>query len=217
MIIGILGDVHGDFSAVESIIKDSPEIKYWLCTGDLADKNLEYFSPRAPLYWISGNHENWEKIGNMDKGILKIPNLFHLPNAEVVSLDKTRILGLGGNYSPTYYGFKKAKLPKGRERHYVEDEVKKSMKYRNIDILITHEAPSPYCRNKEDIGRREITDILTATKPRIHFFGHHHRFGVFEIAEGIKSVCLDRPKTSWLKLDTESFRFERINMNYIQL
>jgi predicted phosphodiesterase len=168
MTIGIIGDVHGDFSTIESIMKDNSEIKCWLCTGDLADKTMEYFSPPAPLYWISGNH------------------------------------------SPTYYGFEKAKLPKGRERHYVESEIQKCMDSRNIDILITHEAPSPYYRDGEDIGRQEITDILKATKPRIHFFGHHHRFGVFEIAEETKSVCLDKPNTSWLKLDTESFLFERI-------
>ncbi len=146
----------------------------------------------------------------MDKGILKIPNLVHMTNAEIVQLGKMRILGLGGNYSPTYFGFKKARLPKGRERHYVESEIEKCLKSRNIDILITHEAPSPYYRNDEDIGRREITDILRATKPGIHFFGHHHWFGVFEIEKGIKSVCLDKPKTSWIKLDTESFRIERI-------
>jgi predicted phosphodiesterase len=216
MTVGVIGDVHGDFSMIENIMKDNSEIKCWLCTGDLADENMEYFSPPAPLYWISGNHENWGKIEKMDKGILKIPNLIHLANAETAPLGKARILGLGGNYSPTYYGFKKAKLPKGRERHYVESEIQKCLESRNIDILITHEAPSPYYRNGEDIGRQEITDILRATKPRIHFFGHHHRFGVFEIAEGIKSVCLDKPKTSWLKLDTESFRFERIITEFFQ-
>lgn len=212
MIIVVLGDVHGDFSTVEKIMKTNPKIKYWLCTGDLADRNMEYFSPPAPFYWISGNHESWEKIEKLDKGILKIPNLFHMQNAEVVSLDKTRVLGLGGNYSPSYYDYKKAKMPKGRERHYVEDEVKKCMKFRNIDILITHEAPSPYYRGSNDIGRQEITDMLKSIKPKIHFFGHHHRFGIFEIA-GVKSVCLDRPKTSWLKTDTESFQFERIITN----
>jgi len=210
MKVGVIGDVHGDFSTIERIMKANSEIKCWLCTGDLADETMEYFSPPVPLYWISGNHENWDKIEKMDKGILNIPCLVHMTNAEIVQLGKTRILGLGGNYSPTYFGFKKARLPKGRERHYVESEIEKCLKSRKIDILITHEAPSPYYRNDEDIGRREITDILRATKPGIHFFGHHHWFGVFEIEKGIKSVCLDKPKTSWIKLDTESFRIERI-------
>ena len=143
MTVGVIGDVHGDFSTIESIMKDNSEIKCWLCTGDLADKTMEYFSPPAHLYWISGNHENWDKIEKLDRGILKIPNLVHLANAETFQLGKTRILGLGGNYSPTYYVFKKAKLPKGRERHYVESEIQKCMESRNIEVLITHEAPSP--------------------------------------------------------------------------
>ncbi len=81
MIVGVIGDVHGDFSTIESIMKDNSEIKCWLCTGDLADKTMEYFSPPAPIYWMSGNHENWDKIEKLDKGILKIPNLVHLANA----------------------------------------------------------------------------------------------------------------------------------------
>ncbi|MDO8727178.1 MAG: metallophosphoesterase [Candidatus Methanoperedens sp.] len=210
MMIGVIGDVHGEFLTIESIMKDNSEIKCWICTGDLADKTMEYLSPPAPLYWISGNHENWDEIEKMENGILKIPNFIHMINAETVQLGKTRILGMGGNYSPTYYGFKKAELPKSRKRHYVKDEIEKCLNTRSIDILITHEAPSPYYRNGEDIGRQEITDILRATKPGIHFFGHHHKFGVFEIEKGIKSVCLDKPKNSWIKLDTESFRFEQI-------
>jgi hypothetical protein len=102
-------------------------------------------------------------------------------------------------------------VPKGRERHYAKEEVQKCMNTKNIDILITHEAPSPYCRGKEDIGRPEITEILKTTEPRIHFFCHHHKFGVYEPVCGIKSICLDRPKISWLKLFTESFDFKRIS------
>ncbi len=53
MKVGVIGDVHGDFSTIERIMKANSEIKCWLCTGDLADETMEYFSPPAPLYWIS--------------------------------------------------------------------------------------------------------------------------------------------------------------------
>ena len=69
MKVGVIGDVHGDFSTIERIMKANSEIKCWLCTGDLADETMEYFSPPAPLYWISGNHENWDKI---EKGIKSV-------------------------------------------------------------------------------------------------------------------------------------------------
>ncbi len=36
MTVGVIGDVHGDFSTIESIMEDNSEIKCWLCTGDLA-------------------------------------------------------------------------------------------------------------------------------------------------------------------------------------
>ncbi len=118
------------------------------------------------------------------------------------------VLGLGGNYSPNYYHFKKSQLPKGRERHYTEEEIHKCMRNKNIDILITHEAPSPYYKNNKDAGRAEISEIVRATTPKIHFFCHHHKFSIHEVAKGIKSICLSRPKESWIKLDCENFNFE---------
>ncbi len=209
MHIGILGDIHGDFTAVENIMKKNQDIKHWLCTGDIADEKGNYFSPLSQLYFISGNHENWEAVGMMDAGILKLQNLFHVSNASVVEIGKIKVLGLGGNYSPKYYAYKKIDLPDGRERHYTKCEVERCMGYRDSDILITHEAPSPYLRGEKDIGRLEITEVLKICKPKVHFFGHHHRFGVYELIKGIKSACLDRPSTSWVRLSLYDYSFER--------
>lgn len=207
MNVGILGDIHGDFGAVENIMEKNKNIKHWLCTGDMAGENGSYFSPPSHLYFISGNHENWDAIGKMDAGQLKLQNLSHMANASLVEIGKSTVLGLGGNYSPKYYPYKRTDLPDGRERHYTESEIKRCIKYRNIGILITHEAPFPYMRGEKNIGRLEITEILDACKPKIHFFGHHHKFGVYEIVKGIKSVCLDRPNTSWVRLSLDDYSF----------
>lgn len=207
MHIGILGDIHGDFTAVERIMKKNQNIKHWLCTGDIADEKGSYFSPPSHLYFISGNHENWGAIGGMDAGQLQLQNLFHIANTSIVKIGKARVLGLGGNYSPKYYAYKRIDLPYGRERHYTKDEAERCMRHRSIDIFMTHEAPSLYMRGEKDIGRPEITEIIKSCKPKIHFFGHHHRFGVYEIVKGIKSVCLDRPNTSWIRLSLDDYSF----------
>ena len=151
MMIGVIGDVHGDFLTIESIMKDNSEIRCWLCTGDLADKTMDYLSPPAPLYWISGNHENWDEIEKMEKGILKIPNFIHMINAETVQFGQTRILGLGGNYSPTYYGFKKAELPKSRKRHYVEDEIEKCLSTKNHRYSQGNKTRNPFFRASSQV------------------------------------------------------------------
>src|SRR3989338_2486074 len=207
MIVGVLGDIHGDFSTVSDIMKANSNIKYWLCTGDVADKNLDYFSPPLQLYWINGNHEDFEKINQIDRGLLKIPNLFHIPNAKAIKINGISILGLGGNYSPKYYDVERKNLPKGRERHYTKNEVEKCTHIHNIDILITHEAPSPHLKFGKDVGRKEITRIIEKTNPKFHIFCHHHNFGVHEIIKGIKSICLDYPRKSWIKLNSETYEF----------
>lgn len=212
MRIGLLGDVHGDFPSVAEIMKANEDITCWLCTGDIADETGSYFSPPSPLYWVSGNHENWDAIGGLGKGTLVIPNLFHMPNAVVIKISGAHVLGLGGNYSPKHYGYKMKDLPQDRKRHYTKCEVEKCARHRNVDILITHEAPSPYYRNSEDIGRLEITEVLKAVKPRIHIFGHHHKFGIYDIAKGTKSVCLDRPESSWVRLSLADYSIERIHV-----
>jgi hypothetical protein len=98
------------------------DLEGWL-SNDFFKKHISQYKKR-PIIWHISSPEvyfevllyyhklNWDKIEKMDKGILKIPNLVHMTNAEIVQLGKMRILGVGGNYSPTYFGFKKARLPK---------------------------------------------------------------------------------------------------------
>ena len=53
-----LGDVHGDFAAVRTIMTRHPDVEWWVTVGDLADAGGTYESPPAALYWIKGNNDN---------------------------------------------------------------------------------------------------------------------------------------------------------------
>jgi hypothetical protein len=45
--------------------------------------------------------------------------------------------------------------------------------------------------------------VLAAMKPKLHLFGHHHRFAD-EIREGVRSVGLDLVTRSYLLIDPVS-------------
>jgi hypothetical protein len=51
--------------------------------------------------------------------------------------------------------------------------------------------------------------VLAAMKPRLHLFGHHHRFMESE-REGVRSVCIDRVNRSYLLIDAGSLEYEKI-------
>ena len=63
-------------------------------------------------------------------------------------------------------------------------------------MFLTHEAPRPYVvggragRRGMDAGKTPINEVLAAMQPRLHLFGHHHRFTEQE-RQGVRSVGLD--------------------------
>jgi predicted phosphodiesterase len=63
ILFGALGDIHGDFATVRRIVKAHPDVPFWLCVGDVADEHGRYEPLGAPIYWIKGNNENFDLVG----------------------------------------------------------------------------------------------------------------------------------------------------------
>jgi Icc-related predicted phosphoesterase len=198
-----------------------PEIPFWLCVGDVADAGGAYEPFDAPLYWIKGNNEDFNRIaaGDFPHG------LHYIPNGSATSIGGLRVAGLGGTFAPTMYEVAPGELPhpkKGtakateladRRRHFVRAEVEACSRLRDVDILLTHEAPRPFRvsapggRPGNDAGKTPINEVLAAMKPRLHLFGHHHRFAQQEI-RGVRSVCLDLVSRSYLLIDGRTLQYE---------
>ena len=212
--IGALGDIHGDFASVRRIMRQHPEIPAWLCVGDVADADGRYEAFDAPLYWIKGNNENFDRIAAAD-----LPaNLHYIPNGTVQQVGGLRVAGLGGTYAPTMFDVTAADLPhpkKGtlkateladRRRHFVREEVEACKRMRDVDVLLTHEAPRPFRVKGNDAGKTAINEILAAMKPRLHLFGHHHQFAEAEV-QGVRSVCLDLVGRSYLLVEVPTLEY----------
>jgi len=232
-VIGALGDIHGAFDAARAIIARHPEVPFWLCVGDIADDQGRYEPLGAPVYWIHGNNDNFDAIAAGDLP----PDLHHIPNATTIDVGRVlrpagqvlgpgvnlRVAGLGGTFAPTWYETAASELPhpkKGsakateladKRRHFVREHVDACKDLRDVDVFLTHEAPKPFRPfpggRGPDAGKPQINEILAVMQPRLHLFGHHHRYSD-QIYEGVRSIGLDLVGTSYLLVDVASFEVE---------
>lgn len=217
MTIGALADVHGNFEAMTRAMTRHAEVPFWLCVGDVASRAGLYPEPVAPMYWIKGNNENFDRIAEWEAGRAAVPNLHFIRNGTAVQAGPLRVAGLGGTFAPTWFDTPAARLPHtprdDKRRHFVREEAEACGRLRDVDILMTHEAPRPFIvvgGRRLDAGKPAINAVLAAMRPRLHLFGHHHRFSETE-REGVRSVCIDRVNRSYLLIDAGSLDYEKVD------
>jgi predicted phosphodiesterase len=233
---GALGDIHGDFAAARRVMQANPDVPFWLCVGDVADAGGRYEPFPSPLFWIKGNNEDFDAIADAaarEQAAHNGPpyvvgeNLFFIPNGIQIDVGQPfigrqlRIAALGGTFAPTMYDVPAADLPhpkKGsakateladRRRHFVREEVEACKRMHDVDVLLTHEAPRPFRVGPIDAGKTPINEILAAMKPRLHLFGHHHRFAETNVKD-VRSVCLDLVGRSYLLVDSGTLEYRSI-------
>jgi len=230
MQIGALGDIHGAFETVQEIVRRHADVPLWVCVGDVASNDGEYFSPDAPVYFIKGNNEDFDVIAAAIRGVPVSPTLHYLTNGGPHRVGPWRVAALGGTFAPSWYNTPAAALPpsKGRKastaalklgksrddkrRHFVRDEVLACKALTSIDVFLTHEAPRPFypAGRRIDAGKTVLNDVLAGMKPRLHLFGHHHEF-TDSVRQGIRSIGLDVVTKSYLLIDAETFKTERLD------
>lgn len=199
-----------------------PEIPAWLCVGDLGDDEGIYEDVPAPLYWIKGNNESFDYLAAHAHDARG--NLVYVPNGTLAEVAGVRVVGVGGTFAPTWYDADPAALPHPRKRtmkataladkrrHFVkaEVEVAKALgRQMRVDVLLTHEAPRPFRVGRMDAGKAPINELIAAIRPRLHLFGHHHRFDEREV-ESTRSICLDLVSRSYLLLDPRTWEYEKL-------
>ena len=230
MQIGALGDIHGAFETVQVIMTRHAEVPLWLQVGDVATNDGEYFTPVRPLFWIKGNNEDYDVIAESMAGHAPAPTLFYLQNGGPHQVGPWQVAALGGTFAPSWYHTPPAALPPSRgrrtsntavklgksrddkRRHFVRDEVFACMALSGIDVFLTHEAPRPFhpAGRRIDAGKTVINEVLTTMRPRLHLFGHHHEF-TDSMRQGVRSIGLDIVTKSYLLIDAQTFRCERLD------
>jgi hypothetical protein len=230
MLIGALGDIHGAFDTVHEIMERHADVPLWVQVGDVASNDGEYFTPPAPLYWIKGNNEDFDVVAAAVAGRSPASTLHYLPNGGPHVVGPWRVAALGGTFAPTWYHTAAAALPPSRgrrgggtsiklgksrddkRRHFVRDEVLLCRALTAIDLFMTHEAPRPFYPQgrRLDAGKTVINEVLTAMRPKLHLFGHHHEF-TDSVRQGVRSIGLDIVTKSYLIVDAQTFKCERLD------
>jgi len=229
MQIGALGDIHGAFEAVEELMQRHADVPLWVQVGDIASNEGTYFTPSRPLYWIKGNNEDFDVIAASISGHSPAPNLHYLANGGPYQVGPWRVAALGGTFAPSWYHTPAAALPPSRgrrasaslklgksrddkRRHFVREEVFACKALTGIDLFMTHEAPRPFypAGRRIDAGKTVINEVIASMRPRLHLFGHHHEF-TDTVRQGVRSIGLDIVTKSYLLIDAETLRCERLD------
>ena len=229
MQIGALGDIHGAFDTVEEILARHPDVPFWVQVGDIASNEGTYFIPSRPIYWIKGNNEDFDVIAESIAGHPPAATLHYLRNGGPYQIGSWHVAALGGTFAPSWYHTPSASLPPSRgrragsslklgksrddkRRHFVREEVLACKALRGIDLFMTHEAPRPFypAGRRIDAGKTVINEVIASMRPRLHLFGHHHEF-TDSVRQGVRSIGLDIVTKSYLLVDAETFRCERLD------
>jgi hypothetical protein len=232
--VGVVADVHGNFVALAQVMARHPEVRAWLCVGDVASRTGAYPTPASPLYFVKGNNEDFARLEAFQAGRDHVDHLHYIPNGTARQVGPLRVAGLGGTYAPTWYDTPAAALPSARpkrrapgapagtlgstddkRRHFVREEVEAAAALGPVDVLLTHEGPDPFWvtlpaaagRARRNVGKRVITELLTRLRPRLHLFGHHHVAATLDV-DGIPSHCVDRVNRAYLLLDVATLSIE---------
>jgi hypothetical protein len=217
MLFGAVGDLHGDFDALDRVMARHPEIAFWICPGDLPDEDGAYPTPRAPLYWIKGNNEDFDFVAAQPAGSGTLPNLHYIPNGVSVNAGGLTLAGLGGTLAPTWYEKPVRELRRltprdDRRRHFVHEEVDACKALHGVDIFLSHEAPRPFPLGRvKDAGKTPINEVLSAMQPRLHLFGHHHVYTVAE-RQRVPSIGLAKVTDSYLVFDGKTLAHQRLTI-----
>jgi len=207
MKIIVIGDIHGRFEKLnEFISKEQPDIilqvgdnaYYWGKdnTGRIKPKNTK-------IYFIPGNHENWdmfeEKVGRYGKDPIEVEkNIFMCPIGSTLEINNQIILFVGGadsidkHYRVPKVSWWEQEILTFKDYEYIEQNIKK------VDIVISHTCPAyfnvgmQYYDKLQDPTRKVLNLICQKYEPRIWMFGHWHLYKKGKYKEtGTKWICLN--------------------------
>lgn len=216
MRIMIVGDTHGSSAHWKYIAKkirplwidaivqvgDFGFLEHWPGGKGYLDKvNTIAGRLGKTVYWVDGNHENFDQLYykytefTSDGFRIIRPNVLHIPRAHTWEWDGVRFMGLGGGYSidqmsrvvDEMNGGLKAWWP---QELITDEEVDRAKAAGRVDVMFTHDVPEGNQGLQEAFiqqtgrrlipeflsaeNRRQLRRVFNAVKPQILFHGHYH-------------------------------------------
>ncbi|WP_306052925.1 metallophosphoesterase family protein [Natronococcus wangiae] len=201
----VLGDAHASDPERREALLDhyrTLEPDAALQVGD-----LEHYELPAPTWFIAGNNEDFDVIEALRAGETAGTRNVHLLASTVATVEGVRVAGLSGNHAPTKYDLPRSELSGERRRHFTHEDVERAASLSDVDVFLTHEAPTGLLSYGYDPGCEHVDDLLEAVSPELCLVGHHHRHREATIG-GTRVVSLAPAWERYYTLDPETLAFE---------
>lgn len=192
--IAMVGDIHGEFSKLNSFMGKHKNLDILIQAGD----NAYYWSGisgyqeikpnKIKVYLVPGNHDHWdlieERVGRHGKIPVEIePNIFYCPIGSTLDINGTVIMFIGGadsidkQYRTPKLSWWAQEVLTDEDYDYIVSSVEK------VDIIVSHTCPNYFDVKEQlyydkgyDPTRYILDKIHDKYKPAYWFFGHWHRF-----------------------------------------
>jgi hypothetical protein len=173
-------------------ISQSVQKEYFFSLGKSELETL-----KAPLYFIRGNHEDFDRLSLMSKdkpsevttGIYFIPDYFH------GVIENLNIMAIGGIIADLERGkgkkakveFKKNQQKIKTDKRYSDASLLVQLNSTAIDLLLTH---SGLASREDRQGSKQLEAYLYHSNIPLHFYGHHHKFSIGSLGANTVSIGL---------------------------
>jgi len=189
MIIGFIGDCHGNWSDLAIAMLRLQDCDNIVQVGDFGfwPPIIKELEVSRPIYFIDGNHEHfpflWERV---DRNILKPqevhPNVFYLPRGTVVEWGGMRFGCMGGAVSIDRQNRKEGIDWFPEEVASYSEMMKLMTNESPIDVIIAHDCPNWAIENRlshknddSSLAHRKMMDrMCQAVNPSFWVHGHYH-------------------------------------------
>ena len=159
-----------------------------LSCGDLPAYYLEFIVTvlNVPLYYVNGNHDQEQRACSYERGPQRSNNLMEFPrpggciniDGRVVEYKGLLIAGLEGSmrYKPGPYQYTQNEMTYKVARLWLKMLLRRILKGRWVDILITHAAPFEIHDGKDHChtGFRAFLGFMRRYRPQYLIHGHSH-------------------------------------------
>jgi Icc-related predicted phosphoesterase len=184
----VLGDAHGADAENRAALRaayEAEDADVALQVGD-----LQWYDLPVEMWFVAGNNEDFDVVEALRDGVSgpDVTNACLLAST-TTRLQGLRIAGLSGNYAPTKYDLPRSELAGDRRRHFVREDVQRLAGLGDVDVLLTHEAPTGLLYYGYDPGCEHVDDLIDAIAPDLCLVGQHHRHEEATV-EGCRVVSL---------------------------
>ena len=155
--IVLLGDCHGNFTALDEVLTKESPFDFFISVGDLGYSDdwslLRKWAPRG--YYVRGNHDDSYNEGLFPLGIVQ-------------EINGLTVAGLNGI-------IKTRNFMRGTADNISFGEVLYLSHLKDVDVLVTHQAPTGLYPS---IGEPVLEELLNYVSPAIYISGHVHQYKV---------------------------------------